>query len=110
MTIASPGSRPTMNETMQSSHADVPVITQSPQSILSGSRFAMGPACRPGETLVLVGLVLAGIPGSRTSPSRAEELGQGVGAHDHCALRGGVLSHPGIRGRNHHGHPAGPVL
>jgi hypothetical protein len=37
MTIASPGSRPTMNETMQSSHAGVPAITQSPQSILSGS-------------------------------------------------------------------------
>ena len=36
-----PGSRPTMNDTMQSSQADVSAITQSPQSTLSGSRFSM---------------------------------------------------------------------
>ena len=35
-TTASPGSRLTMNDTMQSSHASVCAITQSPQSIVSG--------------------------------------------------------------------------
>ena len=40
-----------MNETMQSSHADVPAITQSPQSMVSDSPVAMTPACSRPETV-----------------------------------------------------------
>ena len=58
-TTASPGSRFTMNDTMQSSHASVPAITQSPQSIVSVSPVAMVGSCSPGETLSSRGAVMA---------------------------------------------------